>query len=136
MNPPSIMATTPEANSIVGDVFLVAHQSNDFRNVLHTTKRTQLVVMHLRQREELKSEVHAEADQIFVFVSGSGFVTIGQRMRYVRTGHVAVVAAGTRHAIQASDNSSLRFFTIYSPPQHAPGTRQATMADEKNEKKY
>ena len=39
--------------------------------------------------------------------------------------------AGTRHNIVNTDDEKLRLFTVYAPPQHAPGTVHETKADAK-----
>jgi len=40
-----------------------------------------------------------------------------------------LVPAGTRHNVVNTGSSDLRLYTVYAPPQHAPGTVHRTKAE-------
>ncbi len=105
--------------------------NRDFRRVLFTGKHAQLVVMCLGPGEEIGAEVHDHVDQFFRVEEGAArFVLKGKEARTVRDGGAVVVPAGTRHnVVNASKRKPLRLYTIYSPPNHPPGTVHRTRAD-------
>jgi mannose-6-phosphate isomerase-like protein (cupin superfamily) len=42
---------------------------------------------------------------------------------------LVLVPAGTRHNVVNTGSSDLRLYTVYAPPQHAPGTVHRTKAE-------
>ena len=52
----------------------------------------------------------------------------GERSHVAR-GHLVLVPAGTLHNIVNDGTTDLRLYTIYAPPQHAPGTIHRTKAE-------
>ena len=106
-----------------------------FREVIFTGTYCQLVVMSLKPGEEIGSEVHKSVDQFFRIEKGRGKVIIGGTENQIIEGVGIVIPAGTEHnVINASSNSDLKLYTIYSPPQHKDGivhkTKEDAMADE------
>ena len=106
-----------------------------FREVVFTGTCCQLVVMSLKPGEEIGSEVHKSVDQFFRIEKGRGKVIIGGTENQIIEGVGIVIPAGTEHnVINASSNSDLKLYTIYSPPQHKDGivhkTKEDAMADE------
>ncbi len=111
------------------DVARMARENEDFRRVLFTTGRSQLVLMALKPGEEIGEEAHEEIDQVLAFVEGEGEAVIGGERRPVRAGTVAVVPGGTRHNFVASAGSPLKLYTVYTPPEHPDGTVHHTKAE-------
>lgn len=104
--------------------------NTNFRRVLYTGHHTQLVLMSLAPGEEIGSEVHPNIDQFFRFDSGTGKVVIDGVEHEVRDGFSAIVPAGANHnVINTSTDKPLKFYTLYSPPEHIDGTVRATKAD-------
>lgn len=103
--------------------------SPDFRRVLWTGTHTQLVVMTLPPGAEIGSEVHEDNDQILSFVSGSGEARVAGETQPAGAGDVVVVPAGTEHNFVNTGNEPLVIYTIYGPPDHAPGTVHRTKAE-------
>ena len=101
-----------------------------FRKVLFTGKSSQLVLMSLAPGEDIGEEVH-EVDQLLFIVEGEGKAVLDGREQEVEDGMVVCVPAGTRHNVVNTDDEKLRLFTVYAPPQHAPGTVHETKADAK-----
>jgi mannose-6-phosphate isomerase-like protein (cupin superfamily) len=50
--------------------------NGNFRKVLYTSKHSQLVLMSLKPREEIRMEIHEVNDQFFRFEIGHGKCTI------------------------------------------------------------
>ena len=111
------------------DVARLARENEDFRRVLFTTGRSQLVLMALKPGEEIGEEVHDGTDQVLVFVAGEGEAVIEGTHAPVRAGGLFVVPSGTRHNFIAGAGSPLKLFTVYSPPEHPDGTVHRTKAE-------
>ena len=111
------------------DIVERAARNPHFREVLSTGQHSQVVVMRIPAGGEIGAETHAEVDQVLVFTSGTGEAVLdGERSR-VAVGRLVHVPAGTRHNIINSGPDDLRLYTIYAPPEHAPGTIHHTRAD-------
>lgn len=113
----------------VADIQHQAVENNDFRRVLNTTERSQVVLMRVPPGGEIGQETHADNDQILFFVEGEGEAVFINGRQPVTAGTVVVVPAGTQHNFLADAAGSLKLFTIYTPPHHRPGTVHATKAD-------
>lgn len=113
----------------VGDVQQLARGNSDFRRVLNTTERSQLVLMCVPAGGEIGTEIHAGTDQILAFVEGNGEAVFADGPRQVSAGDVVVVPAGVQHNFVAGSGGALKLFTVYTPPHHRPGTAHATKAD-------
>ncbi len=98
----------------------VAEQSGDFRRELWTGKHTQLVIMTIPPGEEIGEEVHG-VDQILTFVGGVAEARVGGETASVTSGDLVVVPAGTRHNFVNTGPNPLVLYTVYGPPEHAPG---------------
>jgi Mannose-6-phosphate isomerase len=100
-----------------------------FREVVATGPHTQVVVMSIPPGGEIGEEVHPDVDQVLVFVSGEGAAIIdGERSR-IGPGRLVHVPAGTRHNFVNTGPTDMRLYTVYAPPEHAPGTIHRTKAD-------
>lgn len=101
-----------------------------FREVLYTGTYAQLVVMCLKAGEEIGMEVHKTVDQFFRFENGEGKVIINGEEHLVKNGSAVIVPAGSEHnVINTSQTDSLKLYTIYSPPNHPPGTIHKNKAE-------
>ena len=105
-------------------------ENTNFRKVLYTGEKSQLVLMSLLPDEEIGSEVHSDNDQFFRFEAGSGKMVINDVEYEVSDGDAVVVPKGATHnVINTSVNSSLKLYTIYSPAHHKDGVLRATKAE-------
>jgi mannose-6-phosphate isomerase-like protein (cupin superfamily) len=105
-------------------------KNTDFRHVLYTSKYSQLVLMCLKPGEEIGEEVHENVDQFFRFESGEGKVIINGIEHRIKDGDGVVVPYGARHnVINTSKTKLLKFYTIYSPPEHQDKTVHHTKAE-------
>jgi mannose-6-phosphate isomerase-like protein (cupin superfamily) len=55
-----------------GDIEDVIKKNTNFRKVLFTGKKLQLVVMSLKAGEDIEEEVHTDRDQFFCIEKGKG----------------------------------------------------------------
>jgi mannose-6-phosphate isomerase-like protein (cupin superfamily) len=111
-----------------GDLNQLSKNNADFRRVIFTGERAQLVLMTLRVAEEIGEEVHS-VDQILYVVSGQGESILDGLGKPFETGDVVAVPAGIKHNIRNTGKDPLKLFTVYAPPQHAGGTIHKTRAD-------
>ena len=103
--------------------------NNNFRQVLYTGTYMQLVVMSLLPGEEIGMEVHAAVDQFFRVEEGIANVIVDGKEQIVVDDMVFIVPAGAQHNVINTGTTSLKLYTIYSPPNHPQGTIHATKAD-------
>jgi mannose-6-phosphate isomerase-like protein (cupin superfamily) len=113
----------------VDDIERRTEQNSDFRRVLYTGKRLQLVLMSLKPGEEIGEEVHAEEDQFLRVEKGEGEVSIDGKAARLGADMAVVVPAGARHNVRNVGREPLRLYTIYGPPHHPDATVHATKAD-------
>ncbi|MEK7175996.1 MAG: cupin domain-containing protein [Patescibacteria group bacterium] len=118
-----------------GNIEKLTLENNDFRRVLYTGERSQLVLMSLKPKEEIGMEVHEDNDQFFRFEKGQGKVTIDNTVYDVSDGDAVIVPRGAEHnVVNASDTEPLKLYTIYSPAHHADGivrkTREEAVSNE------
>lgn len=99
-----------------------------FRKELYTTDRTQIVVMSVEPGDDIGLETH-DLDQVLYFVSGKGEYSVGDDRGQVQPGDVVVVPAHTQHNFLNTANEPMKLFTVYAPPDHAPGTLHRTKAE-------
>jgi mannose-6-phosphate isomerase-like protein (cupin superfamily) len=111
------------------DIAAAATANPDFRQVVSTGPHAQVVVMSIPAGGEIGEEVHARVDQVLVFVAGEGVAVLEGRRSPVGPGRLVHVPAGTRHNIVNESAVDLKLYTIYAPPQHAPGTIHRTKAE-------
>ena len=78
---------------------------------------------------EIGDEVHETVDQVLIFVEGVGEAILDGERGPVLPGRLVFVPAGTRHNFINTGSVDMRLYTIYAPPEHAPGTVHRTKAD-------
>ena len=101
--------------------------NSNFRQVLYTSKHSQLVLMSIAPKSEIGLEVHADNDQFFRFESGQGKCIIDGNEYALSDGTAVVVPAGSQHnIINTSDTEALKLYTIYSPAHHKDGIVRVT----------
>ena len=110
-------------------------ENENFRQVLYTTKNSQLVIMSLKPNEEIGAEIH-ELDQFIRCEAGHGKAVLDGISHKLSDGFVIIVPAGATHnIINTSSDQPLKLYTLYSPPNHRDGvihkTKQEAEADEK-----
>lgn len=105
----------------------VVHGQTNFRHVLYTGEKMQLVAMSLPAGTDIGEEVHEGHDQFFRIESGTGQVLIDETTYDVTGGDLVIVPSGANHNVtNTSDSEALVLYTIYTPPEHEEGTTHAT----------
>ena len=118
----------PETQNQSLPIVDLARENDEFRKVLWTGDKTQLVLMAIPEGEEIGGEVHEGHDQLLYFVAGSGRAKIGDSESQVSDGDVSIVPSGVFHNFRNTGSGMLKLFTTYSPPEHEPSTEHATKA--------
>lgn len=111
------------------DIVEAAKRTTVFREVLATGPYSQVVVMNIPPGGEIGEETHGHVDQVLVFVAGEGAAILNGERSRVGPGRLVLVPAGTRHNFINTGPSDLCLYTVYAPPQHAPGTIHRTKAE-------
>ena len=111
-------------NGNIGDMTI---NNNNYRKVINTTLHQQLVLMSLKPREEIGMEIHNKVDQFIRIEKGTAIALIGKenpKKYLLKKEHFITIPAGTYHNIINIGRSELKLYSIYSPPNHKPGTTQ------------
>jgi mannose-6-phosphate isomerase-like protein (cupin superfamily) len=106
---------------------------NNFREVLYTTARSQLVIMTLQPGEEIGMEHHEGHDQFIRVEEGTGVAILDGEKHALEDGVAVVFPAGTEpNVIKTSTSAPMRLYTLYTPPEHPDGIihRNKAEADE------
>jgi mannose-6-phosphate isomerase-like protein (cupin superfamily) len=114
----------------------LTNDNRDFRRVLYTAKRIQLVLMALRPGEDIGEEVHHDRDQFFRVETGKGEIWIDGVMTKVEDDMAMIVPAGARHNVKNTGGKPLKLYTLYAPPEHIDGTVHATKSDASASKEH
>lgn len=124
--------------AFVVDIEKASVDNRYFRKVLFTSDREQLVVMSLLPKEDIGMETHPSTDQFIRVEEGTGDAILDGKRHKLASGSALVIPAGTKHNIvNTSSGSSLKLYTVYSPPHHKDGKIHKTKADaeaDKNDK--
>ncbi len=118
-----------EVAKLTVPVVQLARDNDEFRKVIWTGEKTQLVLMAIPAGSEIGGEVHEGHNQLPYFVTGKGKAKIGDEEIDVADGDVSIVPPGKYHDFRNTGSGMLRLFTTYSPPEHEPGTEHKTKDD-------
>lgn len=106
-----------------------AEQNTDFRRVLFTGKKSQLVIMSIPPGGEIGEETHDHVEQTLFIHQGTGEGVLNDETIPLKPGDALVVTPGTRHNIKNTGTEPLKIITTYSPPNHIDGRVHHTKAD-------
>lgn len=112
----------------VADIEELTDENTDFRRVLYSGSKLQLVLMSVKPGEEIGGEVHADTDQFFRVEDGKGRIVIDGVTHKVKAGDGVVVPAGAHHNVICTGHDALKLYTIYGPPHHRDQLVQQTKA--------
>ena len=116
--------------SYVTDIEERTENNRNFREVLYTGPKSQLVVMALLPGESIGRETHPDIDQFVRVEEGVGKAVLDGVEHQLEAGWAVVISAGTEHdVVNTSDTEPLKLYTIYTPPAHADGTVHTTKAE-------
>jgi mannose-6-phosphate isomerase-like protein (cupin superfamily) len=121
-------------NPFVINITEATRKNNNFRTVLWTGDHLQLTLMSINVGEDIGLENHPNLDQFLRIEAGQGVVQMGKNkerldfQRRVQDDSAILIPAGTWHNLINTGNVPLKLYSIYSPPQHPPGTVHETKA--------
>ncbi|MBI5422297.1 cupin domain-containing protein [Candidatus Peregrinibacteria bacterium] len=105
-------------------------QSNEnFRRVLFTGQKSQLVVMTIPPGGEVGEETHKYTEQTLFFLSGTGVGSLDDETFPIGPGDVVVVVPGTKHNFRNTGKDALKLYTVYAPANHIDGRVHRTKAE-------
>jgi mannose-6-phosphate isomerase-like protein (cupin superfamily) len=113
----------------VANIEDLTEKNTDFRRVLYSGSKLQLVLMSVDPGEELGGELHADTDQFFRIEEGKGLVVIDGVTHKIKAGDGVVVPAGAHHNVICTGHQALKLYTIYGPPHHRDQLVQKTKAE-------
>lgn len=112
-----------------GDIEELTEENTNFRRVLYSGTKLQLVLMSLEPGEEIGGEIHADTDQFFRFEDGEGRCVIDGTTHKVGPGDGVVVPAGAHHNVICTGHKALKLYTVYGPAHHEDQLVQKTKAE-------
>lgn len=112
-----------------GNIEELTEENANFRRVLYSGTKLQLVLMSLAPGEEIGGEIHADTDQFFRIEDGEGRLVIDGTTHKVGPGDGAVVPAGAHHNVICTGHEALKLYTIYGPAHHQDQLVQKTKAE-------
>ena len=115
--------------SYIGPVQKNALENANFRKVLFTGQKSQLVIMNIPRGGEIGEETHAHVEQTLFILSGTAETILDGVATPVGAGDAIVVTPGTRHNIRNTGGDPLHIVTVYAPANHIDGRIHATKAD-------
>lgn len=110
------------------DIVAQTIENTFFRQEILTSEHSQLVLMSIEPGDDIGEEIH-HVDQVLMFVAGQGEAILNGERSPVAANHLVVVPAGTTHNFRNTGTTALKLFTVYAPPEEAPGTLHRTRAE-------
>ena len=102
-------------------------ENENYRKVLFTGEKMQLVVMSLKPGEDIPLEVHGHIDQFIRVEEGEAYIKIGEDEFNLKEDDIVIVPAGNEHYVKnTSAEKDLKLYTIYATPEHKDGTVHKT----------
>jgi mannose-6-phosphate isomerase-like protein (cupin superfamily) len=111
------------------DIIGLTAANADFRKVVFTGQKSQLVVMSIPPGGEIGEETHDHVEQTLLFLSGSGEGMLDGKTFAISAGDAVVVTPGTRHNFKNTGTADLKVCTVYAPPNHIDGRVHRTKAE-------
>ena len=119
--------------SFIGNIQTLVQKNDNFREVVFTGAKSQLVVMSIPVGGEVGEEVHEHVEQTLYIVSGICKVVLDGEEHVISGGDVAVVTPGTRHNFLNVGEDVVKIITTYSPQNHIDGRVHVTKEDADND---
>lgn len=107
----------------------IAAENKNFRQVLYTGAKSQLVAMNIPVGGDIGAETHAHVEQVLYIQSGEGKTILDGVETVIGAGDIVIVSPGVHHNIVNTGTTPLTIATVYAPPNHVDGTVHATKAD-------
>ncbi len=119
----------PESGPFHANLLESARRNVDFRRVLSTGERSQIVVMSLVPGEAIGQEQHRRIEQTIVIVTGQAKAVVDGHEVPLGPGEVVVMAPGAVHDVVNVGSEPLKLYTVYTPPSHLDGRVHPTKED-------
>lgn len=104
--------------------------NKNYRKVLYTAQKMQLVVMSLKVGEEIPEEVHPHTNQFIRVEKGRAYIRIAEKEFVASEDEVVIIPCGSKHYVKNDSNDEvLKLYTIYTPIEHNPGTIHKTFKE-------
>lgn len=105
-------------------------ENTDYRRVIFTGEKMQLVLMSLKGGEDISKEVHNGIDQFIRIEKGKANAVVDGQEFQLEEDDVIIIPAGKEHQIiNASNSEELKLYSIYAEPEHPDGTIHKTKAE-------
>lgn len=97
-------------------------KNTNYRHVIWTNNNFQLVLMNLKPGETIPHETHTTTTQFIRVEKGSGTAKIGNKEYKLKENFSLTIPPGKEHFIinEKENKEDLKFYTIYTPPEHRP----------------
>lgn len=115
--------------SYIAPILKLAKENENFRTVLYTGQKSQLVLMAIPKEGDIGEEVHHHVEQTIVLVEGEALSVLDGVRREVYAGDIVVVPPGTMHNFINNGEVTLKLYTVYAPTNHIDGRIHKTKAD-------
>mgnify|MGYP001202717358 CR=1 FL=1 len=101
--------------------------NENYRKVLFTGAKIQLVVMNLKPNEEIDLETHDHIDQFIRVEHGEAYVKVGNEEYNLKDDDIVIIPGGNEHFVKnTSETENLKLYSIYADPEHKDGTIHKT----------
>ena len=115
--------------SYIGNIQQLVMKNDNFREVIFTGEKSQLVVMSIPVGGEVGEEIHNGVEQTLYIISGVCDVVLDHKRTQVSGGDVVIVTPKTRHNFINTGNEVVKIVTTYSPPNHIDGRIHKTIEE-------
>jgi mannose-6-phosphate isomerase-like protein (cupin superfamily) len=88
--------------------------NTNYRQVLYTTKESQLVLMNVKPGEDIPLETHQYLSQFIRIESGEGIAIVDNIEYKLSDGVAIIIPSGSSHRIINTTNKDLKLYTVYS----------------------
>lgn len=95
--------------------------NTNYRKVLFTAEKLQLVLMNIQPGDEIGEETHEDGDQFIRIEQGRCKVILNDEEYIAETDSGIIIKANVKHNIINIGTDELKIYSIYCPPEHING---------------
>jgi mannose-6-phosphate isomerase-like protein (cupin superfamily) len=115
--------------SFITNIHSQTAENTNFRKVIFTGAKSQLVVMHIPVGGEIGEETHEHVEQTLYFEKGTAKAILDDVESPLNAGDILIVTPGTKHNVVNTGTEPLKVFTVYAPANHIDGRIHVTKED-------
>lgn len=115
--------------SYITNIIKKTEENTNFRSVLFTGQKSQLVVMNIPVGGEIGEEIHPHVEQTLFFMNGKAKAILDGEETEIGSGDVVVVTPGAKHNIVNVGTEPLMIYTVYAPANHIDKRVHVTKAE-------